>query len=175
MMVRRVWGTFDSEAHLLDATRAVREEGFKIDDVYTPYAVHGIDKAMGLRPSRLTWACFLMGLLGVSLALWFQFWTSSVDWPLNVGGKPFNSLPAFVPIAFEITILFAGLGVVAALLIRCGLWPGKHGKQPSPRVTDDQFVIALRLVGAKHTVADARSFLTARGAVQVDDDVEDSR
>lgn len=175
MMARRVWGTFDSEAHVLDATRALREAGYTIEDVYSPYAVHGLSEAMGLKPSRLTWVCFLAGLVGAALAIFFQFWTSAVDWPLNVGGKPFNSLPAFVPIAFEITILFAGLGVVAALFIRCGLWPGRRSKQPPSAVTDDKFVIALRLVGARYTVEDARASLTDRGAIQVDDDVEDVR
>ena len=102
-------------------------------------------------------------------------WAQVRNAELNVGGKPFNSLPAFVPIAFEITVLFAGLGVVAALFIRCGLWPGKREIQPSPAVTNDKFVIALRLVGARHSVADARAFLTNRGAVHVKDDVEDAR
>lgn len=175
MSARRVWGTFESEAALVGATRAVRAAGFTIDDVYTPYPVHGLDGAMGLKPSRLTWICFLCGVAGASLALYFQFWTSSVDWPLNVGGKPYDSLPAFVPIAFEITILLAGLGVVAALFARCGLWPGKRNRQPPAAVTDNQFVLALRLVGARHTVAAARDTMTKHGAVAVDDDVEDTR
>jgi len=134
----------DSERALLDATRAVRERGCEIVDVHTPYAVHGLDEAMGLRPSRLGWACFAFGTVGVSVAMWFQYWTSAVDWPINVGGKPFNSLPAFIPIIFEMGVLLAGLGVVATLFVRCRLWPGRAANQPDLRVTDDRFVIVAR-------------------------------
>ena len=121
---------FDNETDLLAATRAAREAGCEIVDVYTPYAVHGLDEAMGLRPSRLGWVCFLCGAAGAALAVWAQFWTSAVDWPLNVGGKPFNSLPAFVPVIFEVCVLLAGLGVVGALLLRCRLWPGRESVVP---------------------------------------------
>ncbi len=173
MSARMVHGVFASEASVLDATRAARDGSYSIVDVYSPYAIHGIEKAMGIRSSRLTWVCFLAGLLGAALILYFQFWTSSVDWPLNVGGKPFNSLPAFIPIAFEITVLFAGLGVVLALFMRCGLWPGKRGKQPEIAVTDDRFVLLLRLEGAQRTVDDARELLTHHGAESVTDYVEE--
>ncbi len=173
-MSRRVWGTFESEDNVIRATRALREEGYKIADVYSPFPIHGIDEAMGIKRSKLTWVCFLAGLIGATLAIYFQFWTSAVDWPLNVGGKPYNSLPAFIPIAFEITILFAGLGVVAALLIRCGLLPGKRADLPPAAVTDDEIVISLRLKSARHTVDDARALLIKHGATDVNDDVEDA-
>ncbi len=173
MNARFVHGVFDTESGVVDATCAAREGSFSIVDVYSPYAIHGIDKAMGLRPSRLTWVCFLAGLLGVALILYFQFWTSAIDWPINVGGKPFNSLPAFVPIAFEITVLFAGLGVVAALFMRCRLFPGKKGKQPEISVTDDRFVLLLRLEGAQRTVEEARALLNDHGAESVSDYVEE--
>lgn len=173
MNARLVEGVFGSEEGILNATRAVRERELAIVDVYAPYAVHGLERAMGLAPSRLTWICFLGGLFGAGAALYFQYWTSAVDWPLNVGGKPFDSLPAFVPIAFEITILFAGLGVVAALLARCRLFPGRRVAGPKQAVTDDRFVLLLRLEGATHTVAEARSLLEALGAEAVSDFVED--
>src|SRR5260370_20334631 len=105
-------GSFANEEDILEAVRAARARGFRIADVYTPYAVHGLDQAMGLRPSRLPWACFAFGLLGVASALGFQFWTMAIDWPLHVRGQPWNSLPAYVPIAFECMVLGAGLGVV---------------------------------------------------------------
>ena len=120
---RYLLGTFSNENDVLHAVTEARRSGLDVDDVYTPYAVHGLDRAMGLRPSRLTWVCFLGGFLGVALMLYFEFWTSAQDWPLNVGGKPYNSLPAVIPIAFEATVLFAGMSVVIALFIRCRLWP----------------------------------------------------
>jgi len=173
MSTRYVHGVFTSDAKLLAVTNEARESGYRIVDAYTPYPVHGIDRAMGLRPSRLTWVCFLCGAVGTTLALHFQFWTSETSWPLDVGGKPFNSLPAFVPIAFEITVLLAGLGVVAALFARCRLWPGRVSRQPVLAVTDDRFVLLLRLEGAERTVEDARELLRRHGAEAIEDYVEE--
>ncbi len=169
MTSRFVIGTFGDESHLLAATTAVRREDYPIVDVYTPYPVHGIEKAMGLRPSRLTWVCFLAGFIGCMLTLFFQYWTSYLDWPINVGGKPFDSLPAFIPIAFEVTVLFAGLGVVAALFVRCGLWPGKKARPPTPRVTDDQFALVVRLDRADHSAAHLRALLERHDLVEFDE------
>jgi mono/diheme cytochrome c family protein len=143
-MGRRVFvGSFATEEDILGAARAARQHGFHIDDAYTPYPVHGLDRAMGLRPSRLPWICFIAGLLGTAFALWFQHWTMAIDWPMNVGGKPRNSLPAYVPIAFETMVVFAGLGVVFALLLRCRLFPGKHAAPLGQGATNNRFVLVL--------------------------------
>lgn len=155
-------GYFDSEEKVLDATRAVREAGYSLHDVYTPYAVHGLDEAMGLKPSRLTWVCFGAGLLGGSLALALQLYTSVVSWPLNVGGKPFNSFPAFVPVAFELTVLFAALITVGSFLARVKLFPGNR-RAALPRVTDDRFAIALE---PPAELAAAEAMLRQHGAVE---------
>ena len=167
MSTRRILAVFGGEREILEATRAVREDGYFIVDVHTPYAVHGLDEAMGLRPSRLTWVCFACGAVGALGALWFQFWSSAVDWPINVGGKPFNSLPAFVPITFEAAILFGGLGVVAAMLLRCGLWPGKKPAQPDVAVTDDRFVLIVRSPGAVRDPAGLFRLLERFGALEI--------
>ncbi len=143
MSVPLFLGIFEDEDDVIQATRATRALGYEIFDVYTPYAVHGLDEAMGLKPSRLTWICLafaLGGLLGASVA---QFWIGSIDWPLNVGGKPFNSLPAYLPVMFEMTVLIGGLGTVLALLIRAGLYPGKPARVVHEEVTNDRFVLAL--------------------------------
>ncbi len=121
-----------------------REKGHVVSDVFGPFPIHGIDRALGLGPSRMTWVCFAFGLTGLLVALWLQYWTSATDWPLNVGGKPFDSLPAFVPVAFELTVLFAGLGTVAVLFLRSGLRPGRKSRAPNAAVTDDEFVVAVR-------------------------------
>ncbi len=136
-------GSFAAEQDVLGAVRAARDYGLRIVDVYTPYAVHGLDRALGLRPSRLPWACFAFGLFGAVAKLAFQFWTMAIDWPMNVGGKPWNSLPAYVPVTFEVMVLLAGLGVVMAFLLRSGLFPGK---QPAPlyrSATDDRFILVV--------------------------------
>jgi hypothetical protein len=138
-----VVGTFATEEDILGATRAAREHGFGIADAYTPYAVHGLDRAMGLRPSRLPWVCFLCALSGAAFKLWFQFWAMAVSWPMNVGGKPWNSLPAYVPVTFEVMVLLAGLGMVFAMLLRCRLFPGKQAAPLFRGATDDGFVLVL--------------------------------
>ena len=143
MSQRTLHVAFEHEDDLLSATRAVRQRGLPIIDIFTPYAVHGLDDAMGLKPSRLTWVCFMCGMFGALAMLWFQHWTASIDWALNVGGKPWNSLPSDVPVGFEAAVLLAGFGSVFALFGVCRLFPGKEANVVSPRVTDDQFVMVL--------------------------------
>lgn len=143
-MSRRVFlGVFENEGDTLGAVHASRAKGLKIIDVFAPYAVHGLDRAMGLAPSRIPWVCFALGLAGASFKVWFEYWTTAVDWPLNVGGKPWNSLPAFVPVTFEVMVLCAGVSTVIALFIASRLWPGKRPALPVPGVTDNRFAIVL--------------------------------
>jgi molybdopterin-containing oxidoreductase family membrane subunit len=134
---------FAAEKDLLAAVAAARKRGWPIAEVYTPFAVHGLDRALGLPRCRLAVACFLGGLLGVVLALGFQFWSTAWDWPLNVGGQPWNSLPAFVPVTFEAMVLCGGLGMVLVWLLRSGLYPGKEARRPPLGETDDRFLLVL--------------------------------
>ena len=142
--VTREWmGVFDNEDAVLEACRESRRRGFKIIDVFTPYAIHGLDGAMGIRRSRLPWVCFLAGLAGGAAMLWLATWTLAVDWPSNIGGKPYNSLPAIIPVVFEMVILCGGYGMILAFLFRCRLFPGKKARLIHPRISDDRFVIVL--------------------------------
>lgn len=140
---RLFFGIFDQEQNLIAATKAARAHGLHIVDVFTPYAVHGLDEALGWRSSRLSRVCFGCGLLGVLVAFAFQFWTMAIDWPINVGGRPWNSWPAFVPVAFELMVLFGGLGVVFAFFAVARLFPGKQAALPLAGVTTDRFVLVL--------------------------------
>ena len=142
-MRRVLVGDFARAEYLLGAARAAREHGLRIADAYTPYPVHGLAGAMGLRPSRLPWLCFGLCVLGATFKLTFQFWAMAVDWPVNVGGKPWNSLPAYVPVTFEVMVVLAGLGVVLAVLLRCRLLPGKPAAPLFRGATDDSFLLAL--------------------------------
>jgi hypothetical protein len=169
-MPRRIlFGSFANEKDILSAVQTVRENGFQIADVYSPYAVHGMDQAMGLRPSRLPWACFAFGLMGATIAFGFQFWSMAWSWPVNVGGKPWNSLPAYVPVAFELTVLLAGLGVVLAFFIRSGLFLGKEATPLFSDVTNNRFVIVLEETGAGFDAGAARRLLLDCNAIRVEE------
>jgi Protein of unknown function (DUF3341) len=156
MTHRTMQGVFEREADLLRAAELVNQQGWRIVDIYTPYPVHETARLMGLGRSRLPYAAFAFGALGVGLAFLFQFWVSAWDWPINVGGRPWNSLPAFVPVAFEMMVLFAGLGVVLTWLLVSRLYPGRTAVLPSSRVTDDSFVLEVQDPGPEADAASLR-------------------
>jgi hypothetical protein len=169
---RTVVGFFEDEQDILEVTRAVRAAGLKIVDVYAPYAVHGLDRVMGLEPSRLPLVCFLLGLFGAAFKVWFEFWTSATDWPLNVGGKPFNSLPAFLPVTFEVMVLFAGVSTVIAFFIVRRFWPGKKAFVFDPAVTNDRFVLVLEETDAAFDQTLVRRLFRQYNAARVEERVE---
>lgn len=169
---RFLLGVFEREEDILTATRAVRDRKFRIVDVYTPYAVHGLDEAMGLKPSRLPWISLVLGVLGAGFKVWFEFWTSATDWPINVGGKPWNSLPAFVPVTFEVMVLFAGVGTVIAFLASRKLRPGRKAVAPYPGVTDNRFVLVMEQTDATFDVVKVQKMLEDFNAIHVEERVE---
>jgi len=143
MAVKVLMGVFETEEGILNAARTTHKEGFSIDDVYTPFPVHGMDEAMGLPTSRIPRFAFLYGLTGLISALFFQFWVGARSWPINIGGKPFNALPAYIPVGFEVMVLFAALGSVATLFFLRGLIPGAAARQPHSGINNDRFVITF--------------------------------
>lgn len=148
-MSRRVFvGIFEDEADVIAAAGASRAQGLAIVDAFTPYAVHGLDRAMGLKPSWLPWACAGLGAFGLVFATWFQFWTTARSWAINVGGRPWNSLPAFVPVMFELMVLCAGVGVVVTFLIARKLGPWHEPDIVDPRATHDRFVLVVDAAAA---------------------------
>ena len=161
-----VVGNFDDEAVLFPAVKKVRKAGYKIHEVYTPFPVHGLDKAMGLRETSLHTAGFIYGISGTATALGFITWALTTDWPLVFGGKPFFSLPAWIPITFELTVLFASVGIVLTFCYLCQLAPFVKKDHFNPRSTDDTFVLALECT-AKTNEAEAKSFLENAGAKEV--------
>ena len=116
-----VAGLWTDEEKVLKAAKTLRDAGYKNFDTITPYPVHGMEEAMGIKRSPIPWVTFIFGLTGCFLGLYFQYWTSAVSWPVNVGGKPMFSLPAFIPVTFELTILFAALSSVGAMFYLNGL------------------------------------------------------
>ena len=171
MSDRFLLATFDHEDDLLAATEAVRGEGLRIVDAFTPYAVHGLDRAMNLKPSRLTWVCFVCGMFGALGMLWFQHWSASTNWPIDVGGKPWNSLPSDVPVAFEAGVLLAGFGSVFALFFVSRLFPGKQPRQVDARVTDDRFVLVIEESDAAFDRARVEQMLQEFHVIATDEQV----
>jgi hypothetical protein len=120
-----------------------------------------------VRHSRLPWVTFVVGCLALALAVVFQFYTTVLDWPLNVGGKPDNSTLAFVPICFELTVLLSGLATVAALFLRAQLYPGKKELLFAEGVTNDKFALVIRQRDAGFDVHRAMRLLQESGAERI--------
>lgn len=110
-------GLWLDEHKFVQAATALRKSGVQNFEAVSPFPVHGIDEAVGLKRSWIPYVCFAFALMGCAFGVWFTWWTSAVDWPLIIGGKPMWSLPAFIPVIFECTILFAALGSVATMLL----------------------------------------------------------
>jgi len=159
--------TFPHVEGLLRAVRQARREMLRVYDVFAPFPVHGLDEAMGIRPTRLPKVTLVAGLTGLVFALTLQFYANVLDWPLNVGGKPDNTTLAFIPISFELTVLFGGLATVGAFLLRAKLYPGKQPWLPATGVTDDVFALVLRKPAAEAIQARARALLTECGAASI--------
>ena len=157
---------FRHEDELFAAALDAREAGFEVHDVYTPFPVHGMDQAAGLKRSRLTWIALIAGAIGLMFGLGLQVWTSAYDWPLNVGGKPFNSFPLFIPVTFELTVLFSGLIAIGVLLVRNRLWLFSK-RMVFSRVTDDRFVIVLKQSDASFDHGRAMTLFARHGAIKV--------
>jgi hypothetical protein len=137
-----VVGFFDGPGPLMEATKRVREENYQSFDAFSPYPIHGLEKIQGLKRSFLPFVTMGAGLTGFMCAVLLQGWTSAVDWPVNIGGKPYWSWQAFVPVFFELTVLFAGLATVGAMLIANGL-PNLKKRAFDNNITRDRFAIMI--------------------------------
>ena len=138
---------FTDDDTVLSAVKILREKGMKIKEVYSPFPIHGLDKAMGLKETRIAMASFMYGLFGLTVAITLTAYTMNFDWPQNIGGKPSMTwganMPAFVPILFELTVFFAAHLMVWTFMVINKLYPGAEPQNPDPRTTDDHFMIEL--------------------------------
>ena len=172
-------GLFDHEDKLINAIRSFKKEKVEITDALTPFPVHGLEDELGLRETRLHTTGFLFGITGTFVALSVLTWIMTTSYPINYGGKPNFALPSFIPITFELTVLFASVGMVIVYCIRNGLYPGAVPRILDERITDDRF--ALKFEVDDHTTkADVEkivSLLKGAGACDIsakefDDDTE---
>ena len=131
---------FNDPHEVFVAAKRLRHLNIKKMDAFSPFPIHGMEAAMGIKRSWISYSALFFGLTGGSLGLLFQYWTQSVDWHLNIGGKPAFSWPSFIPVTFELTILFSGVTTVLilwAMIIHHGL----KTRKLDPRITDDQFAL----------------------------------
>lgn len=153
---------------LLNAVKKVKAERHHIEEIYTPFPVHGLDKAMGLEPTRIAIAAFMYGCVGLTVAIVMMNFIMIEDWPQNIGGKPsfsyIENMPAFVPIMFELTVFFAAHLMVITFYLRSRMWPFKKAENPDPRTTDDHFLMEIAVHGNENELSD---LLKETGAVEV--------
>ena len=162
------FGLYNDETELMDAIKHANAEHLEIMDVYTPFPVHGLDPLLGLEESRLHVAGFVYGALGTLTAFLAMTWIFTRDWPIIFGGKPYWSVPAFIPITFELTVLFASVGMVMSFYIICGMGPGIENVTLDDRITDDKFCIAFHTNDATTEHRDRLStFFSNTGAAEV--------
>lgn len=163
-----LFGLYDDETDLIHAVEKAREAGMSIMDVFTPFPVHGLDDAMGLKESRLHITGFVFGTIGLLTAFGFMTWVFTVDWPIIFGGKPYWSVPAFIPITFELTVLFASVGMVVVFYTICGMGPGVQNPILHDRITDDKFCLAFETNDASDdTISNMRKFFENTQASEV--------
>lgn len=163
-------GVFDDEDTVLSAVKKIRGGGVKIHEVYSPFPVHGLDEALGYKRTRLPIAAFLFGLTGTLLAMTMEFWMLGFDWPMIIGGKNFASLPPFVPVIFEFTVLLSALGMVATFMIVNDMKPYKWPVQFDVRSTDDKHIMAIDLsVNSGKSKDELSSLLRGSGAIEVNE------
>ncbi len=159
-------GVYDNPDTVLEATENLIKGGYDIKDVYTPFAVHGLDRVMGVKRTRLSTAAFVFAMLGIASALSLMIYTSVFDWQMNIGGKPSFHIPTYIPITFELGILFTAFGMVSCFFIVNKMFWGRNTDVIDIRVTDDMFVIAVNIHGQTDVKALENS-LISNGAIEV--------
>lgn len=161
-------GIFGDEDKVLHASKSLREEKhINIHDVYTPYPVHGLEKALGYKESWMALAAFLFGATGTTLAITMQTLMLGVNWPMIIGGKPYIAVPDFVPVTFELTVLLAAFGMSFTFFIVRGLSPITVPRVFDRRSTDDKHVMAIDLADNKISKEAIKAELKASGAEEV--------
>lgn len=169
MASKVIHALYNDDDLLMQAVKETRAKQYHIEEVYTPFPVHGLDKVMGLEPTRIAITAFMYGLVGLTVATMMMNYIMIEDWPQNIGGKPsfsyIENMPAFVPIMFELTVFFAAHLMVITFYMRSRLWPFKKAENPDVRTTDDHFLMAVD--AGNHDVEELSSFFYGTGAVEI--------
>ena len=156
MAEKFIHAVYDDDDKLLDAIKSLKKNKIMIEEVFTPFPVHGLDHLLDLKPTRIAIAAFIYGCIGFTFGLLMIYYIMIVDWPQNIGGKPsfslLENLPAFVPVMFELTVFFTGHLMVITFYLRSRLWPFKEAENPIPETTDDKFLIQIPVYGNESAI-----------------------
>jgi len=159
---------YNDDDVLMLAVKKVKAAKYHIEEVYCPFPVHGLDKAMGLAPTRLAITAFMYVLVGLAVSITMMNYIMIEDWPQDIGGKPsfsyLENMPAFVPIMFELTVFFAAHLMVITFYMRSRLWPFKKAENPDVRTTDDLFLMEIEI---HDNEADLYALLAETGPVEI--------
>ena len=159
---------YDDDDILLSAVKSIKEGKYHIEEVYTPFPVHGLDKVLGLAETRISIMAFIYGCIGFTVSILMMNYIMIEDWPQNIGGKPsfsyIENMPAFVPIMFELTVFFAAHLMVITFYMRSRIWPFKAAENPDPRTTDDHFLMEIELHDNEEELM---KLLNETGAVEI--------
>jgi hypothetical protein len=166
-----VLAEFSDPGALLHAAEKVHQAGYKHFDTHSPFPIHGMDRAMGLGQSKVGYIAFLGGVTGLALATWLQWWTSAVDYPINISGKPFFAVEPSIPIMFELTVLFSAIAAVVGMLALNGL-PRPYNplfySRRFARVTDNAFFLQIAAADDHFEEEQTGAFLQEIGALNVE-------
>jgi len=163
---------FESPEELLEAAEKARLAGYKKMDAYSPFPVHGLSDAIGFRDAKVPFMVFIGGLCGVAFGFTLIWYTATIDYPLNVGGKPFNSLPSYIPISFECTVLFSALTAVFGMLAVNKLPKPYHSIFNTPgfeRASQDRFFLAIEADDPAYDLKTTKEFLSGMHPVSVNE------
>ena len=159
---------YNDDDVLMLAVKKVKAAKYHIEEVYCPFPVHGLDKAIGLAPTRLAITAFMYGLVGLAVSITMMNYIMIEDWPQDIGGKPsfsyLENMPAFVPSMCELTVFFAAHLMVITFYMRSRLWPFKKAENPDVRTTDDLFLMEIEI---HDNEADLYALLAETGPVEI--------
>lgn len=172
MAEKVIYATYDDDQILLNGARELVSKGIFIRDVYSPFPIHGLDPVIGIKQTRLAITAFIYGAIGLTLALVGMWYFMIYDWPMNIGGKPnntlFQNLPAFIPITFEFTVLMAAHGMALTYFLRNWTLPGVAARNPYPYTTDDKFVMEIHPGENHKSVEELSAMLTETGTISIE-------
>ncbi len=165
-----LYGLYNDEEDLKSAVKTANAAHLDIMDVFTPFPVHGLDPILGLKESRLQYLGFIYGAIGALFGFLAMSWIFTRDGPIMFGGKPYWSVPAFIPITFEMTVLFSAWGMTITFYTICGMWPGVKAKTLDDRITDDKFCMAFDVTSASDAEVDSiKGFFKKTNAAEVNE------